>query len=464
MSEDDQRKDPGTMGGGDGPNKPKSSRGSSFLKTFKSDFGQHISSYTKAGSKGVGRMYTKLEREVMGMLEKAQTVVMELPEKTTEDLQEDIFEMKLFTPDSLQGAVFCGHLVTDLDSIAGAIGASKLYGGTPAAASEVNSETRFALELFGVQVPERIEDIIEKDPNVKVCLVDHQQSSQMNPTIQAKNVVGIIDHHALQNKTVVTEKPIYVDIRPWGSMSTIIAHSYLIRKLRLSKATAGILLCAILSDTLNLNSPTATDWDKLIVTVLAELAEINDINDLAKRQFHAKSKELKHLSAYSLVHGDQKTFSFQNPGGFCGELGFAVIETTDDDAILERVEELVEEMQASKKESSLDLLFLAIVNIVDLHSNLVLCGPAETSVAKEAFVDGRIPEHTPILMDLGGMVSRKKEFIPALASAIEEGWKWDSPTNKDDNEAPGELQISQLDPHGQIQRMGSSRSSIRVNS
>ena len=450
--------------------KKKSSRRSSFIKAFKNDFSSHVENYTEAGTKGVSRMYTKLEKEVMGMLDQAQSVVNDLPEKTTDDEEEDLPDMEIFTPDSIRNAVFCGHLVTDLDSIGGAIAAAKLYGGTPAAASDINSETKYALERFGVPVPRKIEDIIAEDPDVNICLVDHQQSSQMNPSIQAKNVVGIIDHHALQNKTLVTQKPIYVDIRPWGSMCTIIAHSYLIRKKRPSKAIAGIMLCAILSDTLNLNGPTTTDWDRLIVTILAELSEIEDINELAKKQFHAKSKELKNLSAFSLVHGDKKTFSFDQPGGFNGELGFAVIETTDDEAILKRVEELVEEMIASKKENSLSLLFVAIVNIVNLHSNLVLCGPAETSIAKEAFGDGIVSGDKKTLLDIGERVSRKKEFIPSLASAIHEGWKWDPEIGNEfldadeaDDEVHGELEIPLSDPFGQIQRIGSMRRVITIS-
>ena len=457
MNKDFERPDPtsdGTPVGGS-KGRARSRRRESFLKTFKNDFGVNVANYTKVGSHGIGRLYTKLEKDVMAMVENAQNVVKQLPEETTEELEEDVHEMKLFTPDSLRGAVFCGHLVTDLDSIGGAIGGAKLYGGIPAAASEINSETKFALEFFGLPVPRKIEDIIEEDPSVKVCLVDHQQTSQMNPAIEAKNVVGIIDHHALQNMTLVTEKPIYVDIRPWGSMSTIIAHSFLVRNLRLSKPIAGIMLCAILSDTLNLQSPTTTDWDKLIVTILAELAEIEDINDLAKRQFHAKSKDLKHLSAYSLVNGDKKSFSFDRSGGFSGELGFAVIETTDDESILARVDELIEEMRASKKESSHDLFYVAIVNIVDLHSNLLLCGPAETAHATEAFQDGVMSVGSTTVMYLGNRVSRKKNFIPALAAAIEEGWNWTAPMDDEAYEPLGELCISDADPYEQLQRRGS---------
>jgi manganese-dependent inorganic pyrophosphatase len=451
MSEDNEE-DSGDFG--------KRKRRDSYLASYKNDFNTKFGKYTS----GAHRMYTDLEKEVMGMVDKAQAVLKDIPDEvSTDDEEEKLPEIEIFTPHNIKDAVFCGHLVTDLDSISGAIGAAKLYGGIPASASELNSETKYVLELFDVPVPRRIEDILAEDPDAKICLVDHQQTSQMNPSIQANNVVGIIDHHALQNKTLCTEKAIFVDIRPWGSMSTIIAHSFLVKKKCPSKSIAGILLCAILSDTLNLKSPTSTDWDKLIVTVLAELAGIDDINELAKKQFHAKSKELKNLSAYSLVHGDQKTFSFDQPGGFNGELGFAVIETTDDEAILSRVNELVEEMIASKKEGPLKLLFLAIVNIVDLHSSLVLCGPAETAIAIEAF-GGKISGDAKTLLDLGERVSRKKEFIPALASSIQEGWMHDQIILEEDNdEKPGELKILQSDPFGQIIRAGSIRKLLDIS-
>ena len=66
----------------------------------------------------------------------------------------------------------------------------------------------------------------------------------------------------LKNATIVTDKPIYIDIRPWGSMSSIIAHNFFTMQIKPSPSTAGMLLCAILSDTLNLMGPTTTDWDR----------------------------------------------------------------------------------------------------------------------------------------------------------------------------------------------------------
>ena len=162
------------------------------------------------------RKRTPVENAVLEKEQHAEKIVDALPKDP-----EDIPSVELFMPEMLKGAIFVGHLVTDLDSVAGAIGAAALYGGTPVLASNVNSETQFALDYWKVEKPQIIEDYLKEKPDAQICLVDHQQTSQMNPSINADNVVGVIDHHALQSKTIVTEKPIYIDIRPWGSMSTM---------------------------------------------------------------------------------------------------------------------------------------------------------------------------------------------------------------------------------------------------
>jgi manganese-dependent inorganic pyrophosphatase len=94
-----------------------------------------------------------------------------------------------YIPNCLSGAIFCGHLVTDLDSIAGSIGAAELYGGVCARASEVNSETAFALELWGAKKPRPIEELLVELPDAGVCLVDHQQTSQLNKSIEVSVLV-----------------------------------------------------------------------------------------------------------------------------------------------------------------------------------------------------------------------------------------------------------------------------------
>jgi len=362
----------------------------------------------------ISRKKTAIERESVKHKEEATEYISHLEVAVPE-----------FIPNALSGAIFCGHLVTDMDSIAGAIGAAELYGGIAARASEVNSETAFALEYWGVQKPRPIEELLVEYKTAGVCLVDHQQVSQLNKAIDVSRIVGVIDHHALQNSTIVTDMPIYIDIRPWGSMSTIIAHTFLTLRRRPQKSTAGMLLCAILSDTLNLQTPTTTEWDRLMAAVLVQLAEVEDSGHLASIQFKAKSKELAGLSAAALVTGDQKTFTFKNDK-FSGSVAFSVVETVDDEVILARAAELLITLAEDKETQGASISYLAVVNIVDLHSTLLLCGENERSLAFSAFPDGKFittGDYSEVhLMDLGSLVSRKKDFIPAVSAAIKRGW------------------------------------------
>ena len=239
-----------------------------------------------------------------------------------------------------------------------------------------------------------------------------------------------------------------------------VAHTFLTHSRRPSNQIAGMLLCAILSDTLNLLGPTTTDWDRLMVAVLADIAEVSDIQLLASQQFKAKSKELAGLSAVALVNGDQKGFSFDDKG-FSGDIGFAVVETTDDEAILSRLEELLPEMVACKKEKNLSMLFLAVVNIVQLKSCLLLCGPSETALAKDAF--GGVISEKGTLMDLGKRVSRKKDFIPVITKAIKNGWSKPKDLKRGLStvglDQLGHLEVDPNDPHGNIVRIGSTLAS-----
>jgi manganese-dependent inorganic pyrophosphatase len=410
---------------------------------------------------GLVRQRTEVEIQVLSREKQADVIVHSLPS------QEDnaVPAIDLFLPDVLKNAVFVGHIVTDLDSVAGAMGAANLYGGIPALASKINSETIFAFQEFGLPMPQYIEDVLEERPDTDICLVDHQQTSQLHPDIPVSQIVGVIDHHALQSQTIVTDHPIYIDIRPWGSMSTIVAHTFLTHKRRPSKALAGMLLCAILSDTLNLLGPTTTEWDRLMVAVLADIACVKDIQFLASRQFKAKSRDLATLSAVGLVNGDQKSFSFSMAGGFSGKIGFAVVETTDDEVILKKLEELLPEMVVCKKERGYSCIFLAIVNIVQLHSHLLLCGPTEQCLAEEAFVkknnNNDVPSselytHDGRLLNLGKRVSRKKDFIPAISAAIKGGWTKPKDLERGlsavDLSDLGQLEVDPNDPHGKVQR------------
>ena len=395
---------------------------------------------------------TPLEEAVETEWSAAHELLFRLPKKG--DASSDSF-----IPEELKGALFCGHVVTDLDSIAGAIGAAVLHGGVAARASEINSETEFALEYWNCSLPEKIEDLIEEES--KVCLVDFQQQSQLNPAIPMKNIVGIIDHHALQSNTIVTEKPIFVDIRPWGCMSAIIAHSFLMYKRYLPRKIGGMLLSAILSDTLNLKSPTTTEWDRRIVAMLVQYIGVKDINELAAKQFRAKSHSLSVMSAYQLVSGDMKQFKFHS--GEAGDeeikIAYSVIETTDAEAATSRLIELLPEMRKVKEELKVHAMLLAIVDIVNLTSALVLCGRTEQSLAKAAY-DGALVDGNTHLMELKGLVSRKQDFIPPLTKAVKGGWivpKFDGMARSESkiDVAEGEVEVVYSEPHpqGELRRV-----------
>lgn len=271
------------------------------------------------------------------------------------------------------GTVFVGHLNTDLDSISSSVGAAALFDGIPAAASKINSETEFALQKWGIPSP----PLFSKDSHKgkSVCLMDHNQVSQMAVGVDPLSVVGVIDHHALQSGTIVTDKPIYVDVRPWGSSCTIVAHTFLRVRRPIPPPVAGLLLSGILSDTLNLRSPTTTKDDQLMVAVLASVAKCRDIEELADEQFKAKSAALLHLSPYEICCGDQKVFNAKSPvDGSTVAIGFGVVETTDPKAMKNRMDELMIEVAALKTEQKLDFSFLAIVDVVKLTSTLVLIG------------------------------------------------------------------------------------------
>ena len=124
----------------------------------------------------------------------------------------------------------------------------------------------------------------------------------------------------------------------------------------------------------------------------------------------------------ALINGDCKGFSFKTEA-FAGTVGFAVVETTDDDVILSRTEELIIELVKQKSAQGLSALFLAVVNIVELKSTLLLCGDNERSLAALSFPDGKTNRaDQPFSMDLGSRVSRKKDFIPSVTKAVKQGW------------------------------------------
>lgn len=315
------------------------------------------------------------------------------------------------------------------ESVAGAIGAAELFGGT-AAISEpldtLNGEIVYALKNCGLVPPLQFDDHHDASKggtfpaSSKVCLVDHTEETQMVRSLRdtyPERVIGVIDHHALA-KSFHTNRPIYMDLRPWGSMSTILGYLFVSFRRTLPKPIAVLLMQAILSDTLNLRSVTTTDADRSMVALLHGYAGIGNatcddtddedkdspIDYLAKKQFQAKTNWVVAMGPYEMVRGDQKDFS-TGPWKFA----IAVLEVTDTAQVLAVAPDILKELRLLKKEKALledtdddndddgmmlmdrtlelDFAFLFAVNIVTETSTLLICGGRELALAKAAFLE-----------------------------------------------------------------------------
>ncbi|CAD7934314.1 unnamed protein product [Amoebophrya sp. A25] len=341
-----------------------------------------------------------------------------------------------------EGAIFVGHVNTDLDSVAGAIGAAALFNGTPAISEEnLNGEILFALKASGFAAPELFSKIEDRGSR-NICLVDHTEPKQMVPEIREKlmqNIVGVIDHHALA-RSFATDSPIFMDLRPWGSMSTIVTHLFLQLQLPISKSLAQLLMSAILSDTLNLRGPTTTKEDRFAVTLLALRAGFGseeEVTAYAHEMFTAKTQWIASLGAKSMCRADCKEFTATAAGGDADreiKFGIAVLEIAGVASVLfdkAPPEEICQELEVVKKEKNLAAIFLCIVDVLAQGSVVVLVSETERKICDKAFPgtadisgqyqgvvnDEECPER---VRTLGPYVSRKKEFMPRFTKAVTE--------------------------------------------
>jgi len=285
-----------------------------------------------------------------------------------------------------------GHTVPDSDSVCAAIALAELRGFEARVAGELNGETKFILERFGVDVPEVLSLVSEED---EVVLVDHSDLSQGVEGLKDVKVVGIVDHHKLGG--IKTSVPVEVLVRPVGSTCTIIKSLYDYYGKEINREMAGIMLCAILSDTVIFRSPTTTDEDKKVAGELAGICGEDDLESLGMKMFKVKSK-VKGVGARDLVMRDYKDFDM---GG--KKVGVGQLELVDLDLIKERRGELVSEMEKMLSEGR-DSIFLMLTDILKEGTELLEVGGDSKGEIFGDNEDGWF----------GGMMSRKKQIVPKL--------------------------------------------------
>ena len=300
-----------------------------------------------------------------------------------------------------------GHKNPDTDSIISAIALQEFFTKVFAKESKayragvLNNETKFILEKFKISEPEMLGQINEND---SVALVDHNESSQLADGIKYANVDYIFDHHKL---AVTTDKPIFCRIEPIGSTSSLIAKMFFEKKTGISENVAGSLLAGILSDTLNLMSPTTTDEDKDLVKKLNEIAKL-DIESFVTEMFKAKSS-LEGISTEEIISLDYKNFEM---GKF--KVGIGTWETTAPESVNEKKAEIMVALREKKMSEKLDYVFFMVVDIITQVCQLYIIGEEEKALAKIVF--GKDPEMEAI--ELIGVVSRKKQIVPQLTEEL----------------------------------------------
>jgi manganese-dependent inorganic pyrophosphatase len=236
----------------------------------------------------------------------------------------------------------------------------------------------------------------------KVILVDHNERSQAVEGIEGADIVEIIDHHRLGG--LETGEPIFIRHEPVGCTATIIANMYWHRGIDIPKTIAGLLLSAILSDTVLFKSPTCTSKDKTTATRLAEIAGI-DIQSYGADMLKAGAS-IAGMTANDILRTDLKEFQM---GEFRVVIG--QISVMEPQEVLRLKPVLIEEMQAIKVKEKFDMVVLLITDILREDSYVLFVGEPHQLLEQAFHI--KVKDHEAFL---AGVLSRKKQVVPPMVN------------------------------------------------
>ncbi len=242
-----------------------------------------------------------------------------------------------------------------------------------------------------------------KAPRHSVILMDHNEPRQSIMGIDTANIVEIIDHHRLD--AVKTDLPIYIDAEPLGSTCTIVYRQFQNHGVTLDPKTVKVLLAGVVADTLILRSPTTTAIDIKVANDLARMAGV-DLQEFGRSMF-SNMEGLKKRNPQEAITGDFKTY---NEKGV--KIGISQCEVTTLDDLADYRDIYINELEAVRKTNGLDWAVLMITDVLKEHS-ILIC--TEFSANKNL-------QYAPILsntiFDMPGVMSRKKQLLPEVLSAI----------------------------------------------
>lgn len=301
-----------------------------------------------------------------------------------------------------------GHRNPDSDAICTAIAYANLWNltnkkeGIKAVAvriGDVNEETKYALNYFGVEAPEYVDNVSGR----KIIMVDHNERTQTADGFEEAKVLELIDHHRIMN--FKTDEPLKARVEPFGCTSTIVCEMYQEKNITPSKKMAGMMLSAIVSDTLLFKSPTCTEHDVNACKYLADIAEV-DLRtygmDLLKAGTNLSSK-----TEEQILNMDMKIFELEK-----GRFGIAQVNTVNEEELLTKKDKFVEKIDKMLVDLNLEGFMFAITNILTNDSIAVVRGN-KVDILEKAFDK----KATNDMFELPGVVSRKKQMVPPLTKA-----------------------------------------------
>ena len=245
----------------------------------------------------------------------------------------------------------------------------------------------------------------------QIILVDHNEKNQAVDGLENADIQEIIDHHKLG--TVETISPVFFRNQPVGCTATIVYQMYHENNVEIDKATAGMLCSAIISDTLLFRSPTCTPIDKMAATELAKIAEI-DMDRYAADMFSAGSN-LRGKSNDEIFYQDFKLFN-------SGKTSYGVgqISSLNADELVELKERLLPFLKKPHEEHGVDMIFFMLTNILTESTSLLCEGEGAEELIRTAFhMEEAGADDEANVVELPGVVSRKKQLIPAMMEAAQ---------------------------------------------
>ncbi len=300
-----------------------------------------------------------------------------------------------------------GHKNPDTDTICSAIAYAELKKalGIDAEAvrlGEVNNETQYALDYFKVDAPRMVENVADEVD--QVILVDHNEKQQSASDIDLVQVLEVIDHHRIAN--FETKDPVYYRAEPVGCTATILLKLFKENNVTISKEIAGLMVSAIISDSLLFKSPTCTEQDVQAAKELASIAEI-DVDQYGLNMLKAGA-DLSDKTPQQLITLDAKEFDMNGH-----KVEIAQVNTVDINDVLSLRSDIENAIEKTVSDKGLELFVFVITDILNNDSVVLAIGEAEEKVAQAFNVT--LENKTALLK---GVVSRKKQVVPNLQATF----------------------------------------------